>query len=116
MMIDTRALGFGLTDAILRHVEGRLEAALGVAARRVMTVTVRLDDVNGDRGGPDKRCRIVVALRRHRTVTVEAVGVDLYAVVDAAARKARHAVLREVRRHVARERRDAHRPGTLVPA
>jgi hypothetical protein len=36
--------------------------------------------------------------------------------VDAAAHKARHAVLREVRRHVGRERRDAQRPGTLVPA
>lgn len=116
MVIDTRALGFGLTDAILRHVERRVEAALGFAARHVMTVTVRLDDVNGDRGGPDKRCRIVVTLRHHRVATVEAVDVDLYAAVDAAAHKARHAVLRDVKRHVGRERRDAQRPGTLIPA
>jgi len=116
MVIDTRALGFKLTDAIFGHVEARVGAALGVAARHLVRVTVRLDDVNGDRGGPDKRCRIVVTLRQHRTVTVEDVGVDLYAVVDAAAHKARHAVVREVRRHVARARRDAQRPGTLVPA
>jgi ribosome-associated translation inhibitor RaiA len=116
MVIDTRALGFRLTDAILSHVEGRVDAALGFAARRVVRVTVRLDDVNGDHGGPDKRCRVVVTLRHHRTVTVEDVGADLYAAVDAAAHKARHAVLREVKRHVARARRDAQRPGTLVPA
>jgi putative sigma-54 modulation protein len=116
MVIDTRALGFKLTDAILSHVEGRVGAALGFAARQVVRVTVRLDDVNGDRGGPDKRCRIVVNLRHHRTVTAEEVGVDLYAAVDAAAQKARHAVLRDVKRHVARERREAQRPGTLVPA
>jgi ribosome-associated translation inhibitor RaiA len=89
---------------------------VGFAAAHVLRLTVRLDDVNGDHGGPDKRCRIVAGLRRHRTVTVEDVGADLYAAVDAAAHKARHAVLREVKRHVARARRDAQRPGTLVPA
>src|SRR3954468_13131179 len=110
MLIDTRAVGFKLTDAILSHVEGRVAATLGFASGRVVRVAVRLDDVNGDRGGPDKRCRVVVTLRHHRTMTAEDVGVDLYAAVDAAAHKARHAVLREVKRHGARERRDAQRP------
>ena len=56
MSIDTRAIGFALTDAIVRHVEARLESALGPFARRILKVTVRLDDVNGSRGGVDKRC------------------------------------------------------------
>jgi putative sigma-54 modulation protein len=115
-LIDTRALGFTLTDPILRHVEGRTGAALGFASPHVLRTMVRLDDVNGDRGGVDKRCRVVVTLRHYRTVTAEAVDADLYAAVDAAARKARHAVLREVKRQVSRERRDAQRPGTLVTA
>ena len=29
MLIDTRAIDFTLTDAILRHVEYRVESALG---------------------------------------------------------------------------------------
>jgi ribosome-associated translation inhibitor RaiA len=117
MIIDTRAIGFGLTEAILRHVESRVESALGFAAGHVVRATVRLDDVNGEgRGGADKRCRIVAALRRHRTVTVEAVDADLYAAIDAAAAKARLAALRDVRRSVSLERKGARRPGTLIPA
>src|SRR4051794_18945394 len=82
MLIDTRAMGFALTDAILRHVEARVGAALGPFARRVLKVTVRLEDINGDRGGADKRCSIVVALRRHGVEIAEAINADLYAAVD----------------------------------
>jgi ribosome-associated translation inhibitor RaiA len=116
MLIDTRAIGFPLTEAILRHTEARVGAALGFAADRVLRVTVRLDDVNGDHGGDDKRCRVVVSLRQHRTVAVEAVDADLYAAIDAAGHTARRAVMRDVKRHIARQRKDAQRPGTLVPA
>jgi ribosome-associated translation inhibitor RaiA len=117
MVIETRAMGFPLPDAILRHAEARVEAALGFAARHVVRVTVRLDDVNGaEHGGADKRCRVVVSLRQHRTVAVEAVDADLYAAIDAAGHTARRAVLRDVKRHIALERRDPQRPGTFVPA
>ena len=119
MLIDTRTIGFGLTEAILRHAEARVESALGFAARHVPHVTVRLDDVNGEsRGGADKRCRIVARLggRSHRTLATDAVHADLYAAIDAAAAKVRHAALRETKRLLALERKDRQRPGTLVPA
>ena len=114
MLIDTRAMGFGLTDAILRHVEARVTATLGPFSRRVLKVTVRLEDVNADRGGIDKRCRIVVALRRHGVEVAEALDADLYAAVDEAAIRARRSVIRTAKRHLARDRRDAKRPRTLV--
>ena len=116
MVIETRTLGFARTGAIVEHVEGRVEAAVGFAAPHVPRLTVRLDDVNGDHGGPDKRCRIVAALRQHRTLAAEAVDADLYAAVDAACRKLQAAVLRELKRDVARARKDPQRPGTLIPA
>ena len=117
MLIDTRAIGFPLTEAILRHAEVRVEVALGFVARHVPRVTVRVDDVNGEgRGGADKRCRIVAALRHHRTVAAEAVHADLYAAIDAAAAKIRHAALRQAKRLLALQRKDRQRPGTLVPA
>ena len=114
MLIDTRAMGFALTDAILRHVEARVGAALGPFARRVLKVTVRLDDVNGDRGGIDKRCSIVVALRRHGVAIAEATHADLYAAVDEAARRVRRPVIRAAKRRLARDRRDPQRPGALI--
>jgi hypothetical protein len=45
MFIDTRAIGFPLTEAIVRHVETKLESALGPFSRWILKITVRLDDV-----------------------------------------------------------------------
>lgn len=116
MLIDTRSFGFALTDAILRHVEARVEAALSISSRQVLRVTVRLDDVNADRGGLDKRCRIVVALRRDRTFAADAVREDLYDAIDCAAQKVRVGVRRTTKRSTARQRKDRQRPGAIVHA
>jgi putative sigma-54 modulation protein len=114
VLIDTRAIGFALTDSILRHVESRLDAALRPFAHRVLTVTARLDDVNADRGGADKRCSVVVALRRRGTLVAEATREDLYAAVDEVATRLRRSVKRAVKRRIALERKDPQRPGALV--
>ncbi len=114
MLIDTRAMGFTLTPAIVRHVEARMERALGAYARWVFKVTVRLDDINSDRGGVDKRCSVVVALRRHGVEVAEATDSDLYAAIDAAAERIRRSVGRTVGQHLSSERRDRQRPGTLL--
>jgi len=116
MLIEIRAMEFELTDAIRRHVESRVEAALGPVARWVRTVTARVDDVNATRGGVDKRCRLVAALRHRGVVTAEATDADLYAAVDAAAARLRRVALRTVRRPFARDRKDPQRPGALLGA
>lgn len=114
MFIDTRAMEFALTDAIVSHVEARVEQALGAMARWVLRVTVRLEDVNADRGGVDKRCSIVVAIRRRGVIVVEGTDENLYVAVDKAASRARRTAMRTVSRHLARERRDPQRPGALI--
>jgi ribosome-associated translation inhibitor RaiA len=114
MVIDTRSMGFALTDAILRHVEARVGAGLGPFTRWILKVTVRLEDVNADRGGVDKRCSIVVALRRHGVEIAEAINADLYAAVDEATSRTRRSVIRAAKRHMTRDRRDPQRPGALV--
>jgi ribosome-associated translation inhibitor RaiA len=116
VFIDTRAIDFPLTDAILRHVESRVESALGPVARWVMAVTARLEDVNASRGGIDKRCRLVASLRRRGVVVAEATDTDLYAAVDEAAGRIRRSALRALARRVPRERKDPQRPGALVHA
>jgi ribosomal subunit interface protein len=105
MFIDIRALDFDLTDAIRRHVESRVESALGAVTRQVLTVTARLEDVNAGRGGIDKRCRLVAALRRDGLIVAEATHADLYAAVDEAADRLRRSALRFVERKVTRSRK-----------
>ena len=113
MLIETRAIGFALTDAIQRHVQSRVEAALTPAAGWVLNVTARVEDVNADRGGIDKRCSLVAALRGRGVAVAEALNADLYVAVDEAASRLRRAAVRAVKRHFARERKDPQRPGAL---
>jgi ribosome-associated translation inhibitor RaiA len=114
MLIETRAMGFALTDAIQRHVESRVESALGPVSAWVLNVTARVEDVNADRGGIDKRCGLVASLRGRGVAVAGAVNADLYAAVDEAAARLRRSAVRAVKRRTGRERTDAQRPGTLL--
>jgi ribosomal subunit interface protein len=109
-------MGFPMTDALQRHVEYRLESAMGFASPHIINVTVRLDDVNALRGGIDKRCGVTVALRHNRTVIGEAVNADMYAAIDAAVTRARHGVVRRLTRSARLRRRLAQHPATAAAA
>ena len=114
MLIDTRAMGFTLTDALAGHVSFRLQAALAPFTRGVLKVTVRLEDVNASRGGVDKRCTVVAALRRGGVVIVEATHENLYVAVDEAATRICRSVKRVRGRRLTRRRKDPQRPAALV--
>lgn len=116
MYIDTRAIGFPLTEAIRLHVESRLNGALAPVSSQVILVTARVEDVNAGRGGEDKRCRFVALLAGRGTVLAEATSADLYTAVDRAARRLRTITLRAIRRPYAADRKDPQRPGALLTA
>lgn len=105
MLIHTRSVGFNLTEAIRDYVETRLRSALSPWMRRVMYVVVRLEDVNGPRGGRDMRCQIMATLARRGMVVVEAREEDLYCAIDVARDRLRRAVRREMEQRRARRRR-----------
>ncbi len=81
-----------------------LASALGRFARRVRTVRVWLEDVNGPRGGVDTRCRIEVHFRPRGSITVSALATDEYAATAEAAARARELVDRRVKRDRSRRR------------
>ncbi len=114
MRVAISGLSFKLTDAIVRRVETRVEAALGWAGRHVGQVMVRLDDINGPRGGRDKRCRIVAWMGRARPIVAEAAREDLYAAVDLAAAKAENEARHRVARRRALRRSGAHGHGQTI--
>lgn len=99
MKIDIHARSFELTrplhSAVHRQI-ARLVQALGAGITRV---SVRLFDVNGLRGGPDKGCLVHVQFTDGTSVVGSDVDADLYHSVPAAFEK----VLR--RRRALRARR-----------
>lgn len=89
------------TDALRRHVEKRVTAAVGRMQQHIRGVTVWFDDINGpSRGGADKSCRIAITLEgpRQAPVVVEEVHWDLYKAITLAANRLSHNVRREVDR------------------
>ena len=98
MRIHVRSRGFELTNALRAYAERRLLFALSRFGSRLQSVTLRMDDVNGPRGGADKRCQIVARLAPWGDVRAEELDGDLYAAIDRAADRLDRAVAREMER------------------
>lgn len=98
MRIGIQTNGFILTDGLREHTERRLQFALNWASHDVRKVAVRLSDINGPRGGSDKRCQIQVRLAGGQDVVIEDTEADLYVAIDRAADRADHAVARRLER------------------
>src|SRR5690349_6983090 len=61
-----------------------MQSAAGRFERRITGITVTLLDLNGPRGGIDKRCRVVLRLRRGRSVAVAATAENEHAAISEA--------------------------------
>jgi len=88
MQIDIQARDFPLTDALRNHTKRRLGFALSARDNHIQRVIVRLSDINGPRGGADKRCHIQVVLAHLPDVVIKDTEADLYTAIDRAADRA----------------------------
>lgn len=76
----------------------RFEFALGRFAGRVRSLTVRVADLNGPRGGVDKQCRVAIRLDgSRRPIVIEDTNWNIDAAIDGAADRAARAVARALR-------------------
>jgi len=99
MMIVIQCRGFELTEALEDHVRRRLGFSLARGTNQIRRVDVSLSDLNGPRGGIDKRCLVKVRLDRLQLVVVEDVQNDLYSAIDRAAGRAGRMVIRRLAQH-----------------
>ncbi|MFC5461757.1 HPF/RaiA family ribosome-associated protein [Massilia niabensis] len=90
--------GFDITTALRSYIEQRLVTALGWARHHMRKLAVSLSDINGPRGGVDKRCKIQVRLAGGRDIIIDDIDADLYAAIDRAADRADRAVVKQVER------------------
>jgi ribosome-associated translation inhibitor RaiA len=100
MQTDIQSQGFSLTDDLHKYVVKRLAFGLSRGDEAITRITVRLSDINGPRGGPDKRCLIEVRLKTSPTVVIEDIEADLYVAIDRAVERAG----RTLGRRLARQR------------
>ena len=98
MKLDIHARNFHLTDALSDHITRSLQSALNNFASKIESVTVRLEDSNGPRGGKDMACHLQVDLRGFGSVIIEHQRRDVYAGIDEAADRAKRTVRRRINR------------------
>lgn len=107
MHIATLARGFTLTEALKEHINKRLGFTFSHAASRVRRVHVRLSDLNGPRGGVDKRCLVEVHLDKLPVVVVQDVQSDMYTAIDRASVRAARTVMRHLALQNSRRRQQS---------
>ena len=113
MQVDIQSRGFTLTNGLRDYLTKRLAYGLTGGDAAIGRVIVRLSDINGPRGGEDKRCHIEVRLRGMPDVVIEDTEADLYMAIDRATERAGRALMRRLERR--REFAPAARGGESVP-
>lgn len=94
--IWTRGLELGRNDR--DYIRRKLGMKLGKFARSIERVSVRVEDVNGPRGGVDHVVRIKVVMSGRPSVVVERHHASLQPAVDGALATVERAVRRAVQR------------------
>jgi putative sigma-54 modulation protein len=98
MRIEIYSSKLELPDDVHAHIERRLQFALSWASDKLQRITVRLEDINGPKGGADKSCRIHIAVVGAKPVIVDELQSDLYIAIDRAVERAGRALTRSLAR------------------
>ena len=98
MKIEIRFRGLEYSNALREHVARRIHFHLSRFGSELMTVLVRIADVNGPKGGIDKRCQVTVRGQRFGSATLNEMSGDAYSAVDMAMERVSRSVGRELDR------------------
>lgn len=98
MKVEIRAHGLDLTKDLKIHAERRLLFGLDWARNEVNVVKLCLSDINGPRGGNDKRCQLRIPIRGMRDVVIEDTSADLRIAIDRAIDRAARTLERRLSR------------------
>jgi len=98
MNVRVSAKGVEMDAALQELAERRVRFGLGRFAPRLDKVRVRLEDVNGPRGGVDICCQVDVRLTGGGRLLAEDLDEDVRCALDRAVDKASRAVARQLER------------------
>ncbi len=77
MNLFLRARNVEVPESLARDIERRLRVVLSRFGRRISHVTIRFSDVNGERGGVDKLCRVEARVWGRLPLAAEGISDDL---------------------------------------
>jgi len=88
------AKGIDASQALREYIMERVDYALDRAQDSISFITVRITDINGPKGGVDKRCQIHLKMSGLPAVVVTGVSASIIDAIDSAAQRAGRVVER----------------------
>ena len=113
MQVDIQSRDLTLTNGLRDYLTTRMAYGLTAGDAAIGRVIVRLSDINGPRGGEDKRCHIEVRLRGMPDVVIGDTETELHMAIDRATERAGRSLVRRLERR--REFAPPARGGKSVP-
>ena len=115
MRIDLHCDGVEAPPALRDYVARRMRVAIGRFRDHIQWARVKVADVNGPKGGADKRCVVQLRLRNLPDVVFAITQLEVRAAVDEAADRVARVLAQRLRRHQ-RPARAAAEPLAALPA
>jgi putative sigma-54 modulation protein len=115
MRIDLQCNGVEAPATLRDYVVRRMGFAIGRFRDHIQWARVKLADVNGPRGGVDKRCVVQLRLRNRPDVIFAITEMELRSAIDRAAERVAHVLVRRLGRG-RRPVRDSAVLAEVVPA
>jgi ribosomal subunit interface protein len=106
MMMDIATRNVQMGKSLREYVERRVGTALSRFSSRISRMRVTVSDLNGPRGGIDKRCTVEVHLASTGTLTADVADETLESAIGRAADRIARRVREELHRRWALKRRD----------
>lgn len=111
MLISVTLKKMTLNETQQAWIQRRIQFALGRFVSRIRRVSATFSDINGAKGGVDKRCRLLVSLIPNGEVVVDDVDMS----VEAAAANVSEKAARTVARLLERSRDNRSATDRLIP-
>jgi putative sigma-54 modulation protein len=100
MRIGTHGDGVPVKEELREYVRRAVFFAIGRFVPRILSVSVLISDVNGPRGGVDKRCKIRIDMGPLGTVMAEDTDSQVRAAIDRASERAGRGLRRVMQRRI----------------
>ncbi len=104
MQIAIYSNDFAITEGIREHINRKLRFALARVRSHIKSVSIRLGDINGPKGGRDKRCLLTVSISNTQELVIYDVQVDMYHAIDNALSRLSRVAVRKIDRLQKRKR------------
>ncbi len=104
MRIDLHCDNVEAAPGLRDYVTRRMSFAIGRFRDHIQWARVKVADVNGPRGGPDKRCVVQLRLRNLPDVVFAITQIEVRAAVDEAADRVARVLSQRLRRHQRKDR------------